>query len=1031
MATWLKRCAVSMVIPLFLLNGCGTTSSIPKLPAEGKEEIRIIIDYSISGHPADYKSVGDSPLTLDQFTSELKTVFESSFRNVALVNGYGSPKEGEVVIRRSPEASRLAVRGAPSKDWTEWNYHVRAKVEFGSINFTIDRTYGGHFTWSGSELDDAATEFYNEVVSTNKFKSYVKSYVEPIRMARTLPANLEFHAKFSDATGFLPNNSLDAGEKADVIVTIKNIGKGTGYGTILEIVSDNSRIRIEKPAPVGDIPPNGTKEVKIGLRTGLDVEDGKTSLTLSLKEQRGYDAKKVVMNLPTARLLRPQLEIVSTEINDGDTGLAKGNGNGIPENGETIELTAFIKNAGAGQALGVNLGAEDMPSGIQWVRDSVVMGSIQPSEVAKAKLAFSIPRNFEAQEVSTALRATDIRGEGGTRKRVAVTFAKRAPNLYYAYRLLSKGRPVSTLTNGEDYELDLTVSNRGQIPATNVNISVSPVGRIVLPSQSIHVGEVNEQASVSKRVVLSIPRTHTDDQALLAIEVSQADFSSLTETIRLPVAVKIPKLTYVASLQSRNGGNTLEQGESAILEIRVANDGALPATGVKVKIGSRDENLKLAEQTEVVIGKISARSKSETVKLPISTLRKIKLDNTFLDVRLTQEDFPPVASQYALHIQEEGAMVVEVETEGKERRKGSVVAKGQSGPTIHILSPQGVITTAEESVRLAFAVEDKRTIESVTVAVNGIVMLNEKPGLRRKEILQDITLSEGENRVVITAYNADNFPSKKEFILTRLADEDVDIPPITGRNNPDAIAVVIGISRYEEKDIPPVEYARRDAETVRDYLIKTLGFHEKNVLQFYDEQATETKLRSVFNRLKNRVIPGQSEVFVFYSGHGLPESNEPYLAPYDLQPEDIKTTGYAVKDLYKQMEEIKGKRVTIVIDACFSGQSQGGALIKSASPLFTKVSNPVLKMKNGLLFTASTGNQIASWDHKKRHGLFTYYFLRGLRGQADTDRDGMVTVHEMDQYLGKHVAEQARAFYNREQTPEVFGEKSAILLGVQ
>ncbi len=79
-------------------------------------------------------------------------------------------------------------------------------------------------------------------------------------------------------------------------------------------------------------------------------------------------------------------------------------------------------------------------------------------------------------------------------------------------------------------------------------------------------------------------------------------------------------------------------------------------------------------------------------------------------------------------------------------------------------------------------------------------------------------------------------------------------------------------------------------------------------------------------------------------------------------------------------------------------------------------------------FTSSTGKQISSWYHKKQHGLFTYYFLQGLKGKADADNDGKITALELEKHLNKNVSEQARILYNREQTPEVIGDKDAVLV---
>ena len=491
---------------------------------------------------------------------------------------------------------------------------------------------------------------------------------------------------------------------------------------------------------------------------------------------------------------------------------------------------------------------------------------------------------------------------------------------------------------------------------------------------------------------------------------------------------------------SKNRGNILEQGEGAILEVQILNEGNLSAEGVRLKIESKDENLKITGQSpdrsvqgqaEGLIGKIPASSKSETIKFELKTLRRIKVGDSSLNIAITQDDFSPVLSPYALRIMEEGAEIFDVASED---RKGTRVSASPA-PVINLKTAQNIVHTSDETFRLAFEVIDNRNIETVRVEVNGVLIpLDEKAGLTllpsmKKEIMKNIPLRDGENRIVITAYNSDNIPARKEFAVNRTPEDDVDTPPVTSLNNSDAVAVVIGISRYEDKDIPPVDYAKRDAETVREYLIKTLGFKEKNIAEFYDEKATATKLKSYFNTLKNRVVSGKSDVFVFYSGHGVPESGEAYFAPYDLVPYDIKTTGYAMKDLYKQMEDIKAKRITIVIDACFSGKSEGDTpVIKSASPIFFEVSNPLLKVKNSVVLTSSAGKQISSWYHKKRHGLFTYYFLKGLRNKADGDNDGRITVNELSAYVGKNVSEQARVLYNREQTPEVIGDKDAVVV---
>ena len=96
-------------------------------------------------------------------------------------------------------------------------------------------------------------------------------------------------------------------------------------------------------------------------------------------------------------------------------------------------------------------------------------------------------------------------------------------------------------------------------------------------------------------------------------------------------------------------------------------------------------------------------------------------------------------------------------------------------------------------------------------------------------------------------------------------------------------------------------------------------------------------------------------------------------------------------------------------------------LIQQASPIFISVENPAANLKNGVVLTSSSGNQISSWYREKGHGLFTYFFLKGIRGEADGDRDGTVTSEEVFGYIMENVPYLARRLFNREQTPQLMG----------
>lgn len=253
--------------------------------------------------------------------------------------------------------------------------------------------------------------------------------------------------------------------------------------------------------------------------------------------------------------------------------------------------------------------------------------------------------------------------------------------------------------------------------------------------------------------------------------------------------------------------------------------------------------------------------------------------------------------------------------------------------------------------------------------------------------------------------------------------------PETNMDRGDAVAVVIGVSQYMTEEVPPVDYAVRDAEVVERYLTETLGFDPANVITL--ENPTKSSMDAVLGTADDHrgrlydLTSDTSEVFVFYSGHGAPNSSEEngrtYFLPSDARPNQLSLTGYPVDLLYENLSKVTSGAVTVAIDACFSGQTERGTLVQDASPALLSVENPVVGMEKGLVLTASKADQISSWYPEMKHGLFTYYFLKGLQGEADMDDDQVVDGKEMGEYLSDQVPRQARRLYSRDQNPQVFG----------
>ena len=212
-------------------------------------------------------------------------------------------------------------------------------------------------------------------------------------------------------------------------------------------------------------------------------------------------------------------------------------------------------------------------------------------------------------------------------------------------------------------------------------------------------------------------------------------------------------------------------------------------------------------------------------------------------------------------------------------------------------------------------------------------------------------------------------------------------------SSPESIAVVVGNKTY--RSTVPVDFAGNDADAMRDYLVRSLGFREQNVVVLKD--ATRNELEDWFGpeaepqagKLWLRARTGRSDVFVYYSGHGVPDlkTRQPFLLPSDGNP-DRASSGYPCETLYRNLELIKQKvgperQVIVMLDACFTGETgraDGKGLLAVSAPGLVPT-----KPRTGagvVKLVATSGSAPANWDSETKLGLFTSRFLMGAAGLA-------------------------------------------------
>jgi hypothetical protein len=244
----------------------------------------------------------------------------------------------------------------------------------------------------------------------------------------------------------------------------------------------------------------------------------------------------------------------------------------------------------------------------------------------------------------------------------------------------------------------------------------------------------------------------------------------------------------------------------------------------------------------------------------------------------------------------------------------------------------------------------------------------------------------------------------------------------------DAVAIVIGIADY--KNLPRADFANDDASMFYDYAIRGLGIKPENVKLLVDTNADDVAIYQAFKTWLPSRVRSTTDVYVYYSGHGLPAEDGQglYLLPQRAHRDLIEKTAISQREINGFIQAAKPKSVTIFLDSCYSGLARTGeTLLASARPVALKTDKKMFPDEFTVI-TASQADQISSSSPDLKHGIFSYYLMRGMEGEADANRDGKITVGEMHGYLAEQVARQA-GMMNRRQEPQLVGDVNRVLVG--
>ena len=172
-----------------------------------------------------------------------------------------------------------------------------------------------------------------------------------------------------------------------------------------------------------------------------------------------------------------------------------------------------------------------------------------------------------------------------------------------------------------------------------------------------------------------------------------------------------------------------------------------------------------------------------------------------------------------------------------------------------------------------------------------------------------------------------------------------------------------------------------------------------------------------------------ADVYFFFAGHGLasPDGKNLYLLPQNGAPSLLEETAILRSELFDVISDAKPKSATVFLDTCYSGLSRGKeTLLASARPVFITAKEQSVP-EGFTVLSAASSQQISSGLDEVKQGLFSYYLMKGMEGDADANRDRKITAGELYDYLSKNVQKQAIRL-GREQTPQLQGNSNQVLV---
>ncbi|AGY58671.1 AAA family ATPase [Gloeobacter kilaueensis] len=222
--------------------------------------------------------------------------------------------------------------------------------------------------------------------------------------------------------------------------------------------------------------------------------------------------------------------------------------------------------------------------------------------------------------------------------------------------------------------------------------------------------------------------------------------------------------------------------------------------------------------------------------------------------------------------------------------------------------------------------------------------------------------------------------------------------------------LLIGVNQYQESPLAPLGYCAADCEGIAEALLEaTAPFPNKELLIHHDfakSPPTHRAIAASLDRIVAEAMP-QDTLLVYFCGHGVldPASAQTILCLADTRFDALTDTGLGLRQLLLRFGNCRARQQLVWLDACHSGslrlQGSASAETSSSDPTAGLVEplREYAAQSRGFYAMLSCDRDQQSWEFPGLgHGVFTYFLMRGLRGEA-ANAEGLIEMDGLYKYV--------------------------------